>query len=144
MGSEFPGLDNFLIMNHTLVWLFHTIGQIAMPKTTKFTISMSAAEFKKVESLRRRTGRTRSQFIRDAVAALSRAASQSRSVMEEHSEYGAPPASDSLQVTDPAERRRRALAAAGRFHSGTADLSSDHDRYLDEAFAEASPGKEKD
>jgi len=115
-----------------------------MPKTTKFTISMSTAEFKLVESLRHRTGRTRSQFVRDAIAAQSPAASQSRSVKEEHPEYGAPPASDSLQVTDPAERRRRALAAAGRFHSGTADLSSDHDRYLDEAFAEASPGKKKD
>jgi metal-responsive CopG/Arc/MetJ family transcriptional regulator len=77
-----------------------------MLKTIKFTISMSAAEFKHVESMRGRTGRTRSQFIRDAIAALS--------------------------------------AAAGRYHSGTADLSSDHDRYLDEVFAEASPRKGKD
>jgi hypothetical protein len=115
-----------------------------MPKTVKFTISVSAAEFKQIESLRRRTGRTRSQFIRDAVAALSLVPDQSRSVKEDHSEYGAPPASDSLQITDPAERRRRAIAAAGRFHSGIADLSSDHDRYLDEAFAVVSLRKDKD
>ena len=114
-----------------------------MPKTVKFTISMSAAEFKHIESLRRRTGRTRSQFIRDAIAALSHVADQPRSVKEEHPEYGAPPAPDALQIVDPAERRRRAIAAAGRFHSGAADLSSGHDRYLDEAFAEVSPGKDK-
>ncbi|MBI5650752.1 MAG: CopG family transcriptional regulator [Chloroflexi bacterium] len=30
---------------------------------------------------------------------------------------------------DRAERKRRALAAAGRFHSGLPDLSTEHDRY---------------
>ena len=115
-----------------------------MPKTMKFTISVSAAEFKHIESSRRRTGRTRSQFIRDAVAAMSHMADQPRSVKEEHPEYGTPPASDSPQITDAAERRRRAIAVAGRFHSGAADLSSNHDRYLDDAFAEVSLGKGKD
>jgi hypothetical protein len=105
---------------------------------------MSAAEFKHIESLRRRTGRTRSQFIRDAVAVLMPGARQPLSVKEEHSEYGAPPAPDPFQITDPAERRRRAIAAAGRFRSGAADLSSAHDRYLAEAFADVSPGKGKD
>ena len=47
-------------------------------------------------------------------------------------------------MTDLAERRRRAIAAAGKFRSGLADLSSDHDRYLEEAFAEVSPGRDKD
>ncbi len=37
---------------------------------------------------------------------------------------------------DPEERKNRALAAAGRFRSGTADLSSEHDRYLAEAYKE--------
>jgi glycerol dehydrogenase-like iron-containing ADH family enzyme len=32
------------------------------------------------------------------------------------------------------ERRRRALAAAGRFSSGLRDLSTEHDKYLAEAF----------
>lgn len=32
------------------------------------------------------------------------------------------------------ERRRRAIAAAGRFHSGASDISAKHDEYLGEAF----------
>ena len=32
-------------------------------------------------------------------------------------------------------RRQRALAAAGRFRSDRTDLSTEHDRYLDDAFA---------
>jgi hypothetical protein len=34
------------------------------------------------------------------------------------------------------ERKQRAIAAAGRFHSGLADLSVEHDRYLPEAYRE--------
>ena len=34
------------------------------------------------------------------------------------------------------ERKRRALAAVGRFRSGVSDLSVNHDRYLSEAFGE--------
>ncbi|NOR83394.1 MAG: ribbon-helix-helix protein, CopG family [Ardenticatenales bacterium] len=37
---------------------------------------------------------------------------------------------------DLAERRRRALAAAGRFHSGKTDISRNHDDYLAEAYRE--------
>jgi len=37
---------------------------------------------------------------------------------------------------DDQERRRRAIDAAGRFHSGLQDLSTDHDRYLNEAYAD--------
>jgi hypothetical protein len=33
-----------------------------------------------------------------------------------------------------AERRRRAIAAAGRFRSGQSDVSEAHDRYLAEIF----------
>lgn len=32
------------------------------------------------------------------------------------------------------ERRRRAIAAAGRFRSGVSDLSTAHDKYLSEAY----------
>lgn len=35
---------------------------------------------------------------------------------------------------DPDEKKRRALSIAGRFNSGLADLSTEHDRYLAEAF----------
>jgi hypothetical protein len=34
------------------------------------------------------------------------------------------------------ELKRRALAVSGRFRSGLTDLSTDHDRYLEEAFSE--------
>lgn len=37
-------------------------------------------------------------------------------------------------VIDIEERRRRAVAAADRFHSGVSDLSKSHDKYLAEAF----------
>lgn len=33
-----------------------------------------------------------------------------------------------------AERRRRAIAAAGRFHSGRSTISDEHDQYLAEAY----------
>jgi hypothetical protein len=32
------------------------------------------------------------------------------------------------------ERKRRAIIAAGRFHSGKKDISTKHDEYLTEAF----------
>ena len=34
------------------------------------------------------------------------------------------------------ERKRRALAAVGRFRSGVSDLAASHDRYLGEAFGD--------
>lgn len=40
----------------------------------------------------------------------------------------------SAGVVDVEERRRRAIAAAGRFSSGHNDLSTDHDRYLAEDY----------
>jgi len=40
------------------------------------------------------------------------------------------------QRADPDEQRRRAIAAAGQFSSGVADLAADHDRYLSGAYAD--------
>ena len=37
---------------------------------------------------------------------------------------------------DLAERRRRAIAAAGLYRSGVPDLGTEHDRYLAEAYGE--------
>jgi hypothetical protein len=34
------------------------------------------------------------------------------------------------------ERWQRAVAAAGRFHSGKTDIAANHDEYLAEAYAE--------
>jgi len=39
-----------------------------------------------------------------------------------------------LGPVDDAERQRRAIAVAGRFRSGVSDVSSEHDRYLVEAY----------
>ena len=40
----------------------------------------------------------------------------------------------SSREIDAEERRRRAIAAAGRFHSGASDISAKHDEHLAEAF----------
>lgn len=109
-----------------------------MKKTVKFAVSMPAADFRELEICRRKTGRTRSQFIRDAVRASKPASRPSDKVAT----FPAVP-----EITDPEERRKRAIAAAGRFRSGLSDLSSNHDRYLDDAFSaaalpeDASPGR---
>jgi len=113
-----------------------------MAKTVKFTISMPAAEFKEAESLRRKTGRTRSRFFRDAFAASKSGPARNLTIGESHGDYEAG-ALDLEAMTDQAERRRRAIAAAGKFRSGTADLSSDHDRYLGEAWTEGPPREKK-
>ncbi len=39
-------------------------------------------------------------------------------------------------VVDIEEGRKRAIEAAGRFSSGLHDLSTEHDKYLEEAFSE--------
>jgi Arc/MetJ-type ribon-helix-helix transcriptional regulator len=113
-----------------------------MGNTVKFTISVPAEEFKELEILRRKTGKTRSQFVRDAVRAweggeLARPAGAPEAaagVKEDSARYEAP-APSLPEFTDMAERRRRAIAAAGRFRSGVADLSTAHDKYLEDGFA---------
>lgn len=37
---------------------------------------------------------------------------------------------------DAEERKRRAIAVAGRFRSGCSDLSEEHDAYLAEAYSQ--------
>jgi hypothetical protein len=39
-------------------------------------------------------------------------------------------------MMDEGQRRRRAMAAAGRFHSGHRDLAGAHDRHLTEVLGE--------
>lgn len=39
----------------------------------------------------------------------------------------------SSAAVEDEERRKRAIAAAGRFRSGVSDLSTAHDKYLNEA-----------
>ena len=112
-----------------------------MAKTSKFSISMPAPEFKALEVARRKAGRTRSQFIREAILKAhdgQTAGAEVFSVGENRGAYGSPHPSD---MTDMAELRQRAIAAAGRFESGVSDISVEHDRYLTdpEAGSETKP-----
>jgi metal-responsive CopG/Arc/MetJ family transcriptional regulator len=107
-----------------------------MGKTVKFAISLPAAEFKTIETLRRKAGLSRSRFIREAVRRVSTAPA---GVREDHAPYAG---LEAIGVDD-AERRRRAIAAAGQFRSGLSDVSSNHDRYLEEAYSAVGPGEDK-
>jgi hypothetical protein len=119
-----------------------------MVKTAKFAISMPGSEFREIESLRRKSGKTRSQFVREAIRAW-KAGSERRgleqqgstgngrvplSVREEANRYGSQPGPD---LMGEAERRRRAIAVAGRFASEAGDLSVNHDRYFGDDALEA-------
>ncbi len=102
-----------------------------MSKTVKFAVSMSEEVFQELESLRLKTGWTRSQFIRDAVRSWKAEFLRPSEVKEEAEEYKKEVMTD---IVNPAERHRRAIAAAGRFRSGILDSSSNHDKYLEESY----------
>ncbi len=113
-----------------------------MGNTVKFTISVPVEEFNQLEAMRRKAGKTRSQFVRDAVRGWeggepersTGAPKAAAGVKEDSARYGAP-APALPEFTDMVERSRRAIAAAGRFRSGVADLSTAHDVYLEDGFA---------
>lgn len=118
-----------------------------MIRTVKFTVSVPGPVYKELEALRRKTGKSRSQLVRDAILgsgskAGKRAAEDTaaRAAVRDGPARYETPAPSFPEITDAAERRRRAAAAAGRFRSGTPDLSTEHDARLEEAYA-AGPGK---
>jgi hypothetical protein len=100
---------------------------------------MTVSAFKEIEVLRRRTGKSRSQIVREAIQALKAESSRRTAVKEERAAYGMP---EPEAIIDPEERRKRAIAAAGRFRSGLTDLAASHDRYLEDAFTTVSPAKD--
>ena len=112
-----------------------------MSKTIKFAVSMPEKAFKELETLRRKIGWTRSQFIRDAINAWKTEDLRVSGMKEEAGEYRKEIPSDFI---DQDERRRRALAAAGRFRSGKSDTSINHDKYLEDAFSAIKPLKEEE
>lgn len=112
-----------------------------MGKTVKFAISMSEEVFKELESLRRKTGWTRSQFIRDAVRAWKAEFLRPIGVKEETGEYKTEIPTD---LIDLEERRRRAIEAAGRFRSDISDISLKHDEHLEDIYAEIDAEKGED
>ncbi|MBM3294600.1 MAG: ribbon-helix-helix protein, CopG family [Candidatus Aminicenantes bacterium] len=125
-----------------------------MAKTIKFTISLPAGEFREVEAARRGQGKTRSRFIRDALAE-ARAAGAGK----DKGRFPAPPFLLNRKMAeeraapygradwpgisaDEKERRRRALAVAGKHRSGLSDVSRRHDEYLSDAFGGTKGDKE--
>ena len=111
-----------------------------MAKTVKFTISMSDEEFEELESLRQKTGRSRSQFVRDAIRTWKEEFMRPLGVKEEAGEYKREIPAD---LIDLEERQRRAIAAAGRFKSDISDISLKHDEHLEEIFAEIAQKKDR-
>ena len=85
--------------------------------------------------------RTQIQLTEAQAHALKElAASQQRSMAEVVREAVDMLLETSVSVSRE-ERQRRALAAVGRFHSGHNDIiATEHDRYLDEAYADGAPG----
>lgn len=111
-----------------------------MSKTIKFAVSMSEKVFKELESLRHKTGWTRSQFIRDTIRAWKAEYLRPSGVKEEAEEYKKEVPTD---IIDPTERRRRAIKAAGRFRSSISDLSSNHDKHLEDSYSVTAPQSDK-
>ena len=77
-------------------------------------IQLTEEQARTLRLLANKQGRSVAELIRESVDALIR----------------------STVSVDLAERRRRAIAAAGRYRSGVSDLGTDHDRYLAEAYGE--------
>jgi len=112
-----------------------------MKRTAKFAVSMPEAEFKSIEAERRRAKKTRSEFVRVAVRAwlLSEgragAAGAPRAAVREDPGRSEPLKAAPETLADITELRRRAIAAAGSFKSGASDLSTNHDKHLEEEYA---------
>lgn len=77
---------------------------------------------------------TRVQLTEEQIAALEKLAKKQKVSLSDLIREGV----DNLLRTKAAaitpEQKRRALAIAGRFHSGLRDLSKRHDEYLAEAL----------
>jgi len=75
-------------------------------------IELTQEENDRLEQIAAESGRSVSELIREGVGGLLRIDLQSKD----------------------GGLRERAAAASGRFRSGLGDLSTDHDRYLEETF----------
>jgi predicted transcriptional regulator len=80
--------------------------------------------------------RTQIQLPEEQVAMLKKMAAAQHKSMAEIIRQAVDFFGKSQQAGGDGERRRRAMAAAGRFRSGVKDLAAAHDSYLNEAFGE--------
>ena len=78
--------------------------------------------------------RTQVQLREEQMQALRQRASERRVSIAELIRQAVDMLLQSSHAIDDAERRRRAIAAAGRFRSGLSDVAVEHDRYLVEAY----------
>jgi predicted transcriptional regulator len=80
--------------------------------------------------------RTQIQLTEEQAKKLKRLASSRQLSMAELIRQAVDQLITTSTVVDREERRKRALDAAGRFRSGLGDLSTEHDKYLEEAFSD--------
>ena len=78
--------------------------------------------------------RTQIQLTEEQARKLKALAASRNTSMAELIRQGVDALLAEVHKPDLAERRRRAIAAAGHFHSGKNDLSIHHDDYLAEAY----------
>lgn len=78
--------------------------------------------------------RTQIQLTERQAASLKRLAAARRLSVAELIRQAVDAAIKGGMPVDHEEKRKRALAIAGRFRSGRRDISREHDKYLGEAF----------
>ena len=78
--------------------------------------------------------RTQIQLPEPQVASLKRLSALQHTSMAELIRRAVDLYTSTPEINAIIERKKRALAAAGRFHSGLSDVSARHDEYLAEAF----------
>ncbi len=78
--------------------------------------------------------RTQIQLTEQQAKALKKLASSRHLPMAELIRQGVDAILISPVVPDAEEKRKRALAVAGRYRSGKRDISREHDKHLAEAF----------
>lgn len=78
--------------------------------------------------------RTQIQLTEKQAKALKKLASSRQLPMAELIRQGVDAILISPVVLNAKEKRKRALAAAGRYRSGKRDISREHDKHLAEAF----------
>lgn len=78
--------------------------------------------------------RTQAQLTKAKVQALKDMSATQKKSMAELIRQAVDLLLRSSGEIDREERKRRAIAAVGRFHSGLGDISTSHDDYLSEAY----------
>ena len=84
--------------------------------------------------------RTQVQFTAQQLRSLKRLAATRDVSVAELVRNGVDILLDAAELAPRTDKARRALAIAGRFHSGRTDVARRHDRYLAAAYGHTDPG----